>query len=187
MTCPPWNIIQWAVGELKICPLEAICVYSSGELLDMATYPNISESWRGVEMEEKTPQRPRNLRSQRQGNREPKRKLLTEILRQKEIQDAEITYVSVPRTREVTGYAQDHTAADDRVVLVFRPLNPNAWVLPPHRQPKLLENSLQISTTVRKCYWQKVLSLIRSKVAKDVGKRIFSCILLVGIRLVQPV
>lgn len=77
-------------------------------------------------MEERTPQGPRNLRSQRQGNREPKRKLLTEILRQKEIQDAEITYMSVPRIREVTGYAQDHTAADDRVVLVFRPLNPNA-------------------------------------------------------------
>lgn len=38
---------------------------------------------------------------------------------------------------------------------------------------------------MRKCYWQKVLSLIRSKVAKDVGKTIFSCILLVGIRLVQ--
>lgn len=98
-------------------------MHSSGELLDMATYPNISESWRGVEMEERTPQRPRNLRSQRQGNRELKRKLMSEILRQKEIQDAEIIYMSVPRTSEVTGYAHAHTAADDLVVLVFRPPN----------------------------------------------------------------
>lgn len=99
-------------------------------------YPCISESWQRAEREEGVPWGPRKLRSQKQRNREPKRKIITKILRQQEkyrLQRDRVYEHALDQRGNL--YAQGHTTDVDRVGLVFRPPNSNSWVLSPHQQP----------------------------------------------------
>ena len=146
--------------------------------------------WQREEREEWAPWGPRNLGSQRQRNREPKRKLITKFLRQQKKYRLQRDGVCEHAwTREVTGMLK----VTQQMMTQWVQHSGHRIPIPeffPHTGNLDFQNNLHANAnqhhSKKPLLAKKKIFLMKAKIDKDVRERIISCILQVGNRLVQP-